>query len=220
MTPENLLRTLRHRWWWLLAGLAVGMAGATIATALLPRTYTAEAALLIQAAPRGDAEGFDDLSYVDARIPTLLALGTSDECLDLIRARGAGSIPDEQLDPASLAQSLTFGRNADQAIITVHAEAPSARTAQQEAAVAAEAMTEVIASTSTPQVRLDATTVVAARTPQDPTAPDPLLILPLGGLTGLLIAVLSALSRGPRAASTPLKGSTSCTCACAPSDPA
>lgn len=191
MTPDDLLRALRHRWWWLAIGAAVGLACAVLALLVLPNRYTAETALMVEARPAAGTEEmgvFDDVTAVEDRLPTLVSLAASDANHERIVQELGSDVNRDQLD-----SDLEYSFDEGSTILIITAEGDSPEQAQSLASAASAATAETITEASSASIELSAQNVREPVAPSSPSSPDTLVVLPAGLIAGLLVAVLAVL---------------------------
>lgn len=194
MTSERFWGVLRHRWWWLLIGLAVGIGLALIALLVLPPTYRSEAALLVSADDLTDSAPGLDPTYVEERLPTYVDLGRGDAAHDAIRAELGQDLTREEIEDA-----VSYTPTPGSMVITVAGAGDTAEEARDTARAATTALGAAIDSTSGGEVVVATEVVTEATLPEDPEEPDPLVVLPAGAVVGLLVPlVLALLRRDPR----------------------
>lgn len=190
MSTSALWSTLRRSWWILLVGAVVGALVAGLALLALPRTYTSDSTIMVQAQSTDPTSAVDTQTYVDARIPTYVALGTADDTVAAVTS-STGLSRDEVMD------RLSFEVPPDTTVITVTATGGDAAQARATATAASDALVARITATSTSDVAVQPSVIVAAE-PGEKTAPDPTIVLPAGVVAGLLIGFLVALVLGAR----------------------
>lgn len=194
MTSEGFWQVVRFRWTWLVAGLVIGLAVAGLALALLPKTYSSEASILVEAEmPDGDASGFSAATYISEQLPTYVDLGRADSVHQDIRERLGRDLGREEIG-----SRVAYAAAAGSAVLTVTGVGDPPEDAQGLSDAAATAISTAIEDTSTGSVDVSTTIVQRATLPSAPEDPDPLVLLPAGVLVGLAAPLLVALALAPR----------------------
>ncbi|WP_432826430.1 hypothetical protein [Dactylosporangium sp. CA-092794] len=185
---RSVFRTLLGYTAFPAAGLCAGVIGALAITAVLPRTYKAEASVLIAAAAPGAPAADDqpaaaaplELTLAQALLPTIARVAESREVATEAAAR-------LHLPGREVIGHLKSSYEPGLQVITVTATAGSA----EHAAAIANAATQAL-SRQLPQLRMGGGTPVTARPldaadpPSRPVSPKPLTNGVLGALVGLL----------------------------------
>jgi capsular polysaccharide biosynthesis protein len=199
MSTQRLLEVLRTRWTWLVAGLVIGLVAAGLALAVLPRTYSSEAAILVEAElTEGDAASFSATGFVEERLPTYVDLGRADAVHQDIRELLNRDLTREQIE-----SRVSYGATPGSMVLSITGTGETPAAAQDTADAATTALATSIEVTSSDSVEVTTSLVQGATLPTGPEDPDPMVVLPAGALLGLAIPLLLALvipARGARTA--------------------
>ncbi|TNM59455.1 hypothetical protein FHN55_20700 [Streptomyces sp. NP160] len=208
MTLQDFLRELRHSWWIVALGVALGgLLGAVLATSQTP-TYQSSASLFVTTAGAGasDARAADN-SFVQSRVTTYASLGTQSSVLE----QAAASLDGVSVE--QLRREVTSSAREGQNLIDVSASADSADQAAAEANAVAQALATTVNQLEAPSGSAAGTeSEVVLRVTQEATAPaEPvspnvprtvLVTLLVGLAAGIGVMVLAAAAsgrlRGPR----------------------
>ncbi|MEV6481524.1 Wzz/FepE/Etk N-terminal domain-containing protein [Streptomyces sp. NPDC051576] len=194
MDLRDYISTLRRRWRFIVVCVLLGLAGAVGVTALMPRTYTANAQLFIATSDKDSAVAYQGGLFAQQRVKSYTRIVTSTTVL-------GGVISDLGLhtSPARLAQKITAQAPLDTTLIDIKVNDPSAARAQAIADQTAVQFTRYIATIedssagSPPLVK--ASVVGGSEPPTTPTSPRPALNLALGLLAGIVVGVGGAVLR-------------------------
>ena len=189
MTTQTALTRLRARWWIPLVGGFLGVALALALVSALPRTYEAEAEVLLRekSADR-DLDG-PVQPIIDASVPTYIDLMGSDDARQEINAASGMS-----LSSAELENRVRIEPAEGSAVIRITAQAPDAHDAARLAEAASTAFASVVQDTPLSSVPLTMQVVRTPEPPREPSAPDTGAFVAAGVCAGVVIGVLIAVS--------------------------
>lgn len=194
MTTRKLLGVLRWRWSWLMIGFLAGVLVGGLALALIPRTYSSQALILVEAeTPSTETGPFSATDFVEQRLSTYVDLGRADSVHQEIRGLLGRDLNREQIE-----SRVDFGATPGSMVMSVRGEGETAYSAQHLTSAAATAMATSVEGTSTDSIEVTTSLVQDATLPSRPVTPDPLVVLPAGMILGLAIPLLLALLTTPR----------------------
>jgi capsular polysaccharide biosynthesis protein len=191
MSAESFMRMLLLRWRWVVfAALAGLVAGGTLA-ATLPRVYEAQAKVIISVDDSAGISAGELGVYLDARTPTLLEILRSREFQQLVARRGETAPQVSQRGT-----SLSFVLVPDTSVVEIQARDQSPVRARAIAAGAADIMTGTFLDRRFGNDNgMTFELLQRAEVAPDAASPDPIRIVGLGFLAGLLLGLMAAIYR-------------------------
>jgi capsular exopolysaccharide synthesis family protein len=198
VTLSDYLRVAAERWKIVLAGLILGLAGASAATWAIPPEYTTKSTVYLASRTSNDslASAFQGGMLSAQRVKTYTALMTSTRVAQDI----ATDLHADHLTPAAIAASLKVTVQPDTVLLTMSATHRSPEVAQRIADAAGRAFSRVVEQMEKPSDPAREPVVTArilepALLPTTPTQPRPTLNFLIGSVFGLLAGYAGALIR-------------------------
>lgn len=202
MSLRDVLLVIRRSWVIIVVAVLTALAGGWALTAVTPKSYQAQAAVLVAPAVSGDASSMAQAaSFVADQVATYAALAETPAVLE----------PAIQRSGVQVASTELAGRVSSQlvpqtSIITLTVEVASADEAARLANAVAATLIDQIEKQTPPggAVRVTGSVVESPRVPTTPAAPDLVLNLLVAFAVGLVVAFLTivfrqALAAGDRA---------------------
>lgn len=198
MTFSSLLRTLRDRWLFLVAGLLVGLLGALLVIVLTPRTYASTSSLYVSAFDNSQSatSAYQGSLLSQQRVKSYSELMVSERVLQTVIDRLG--LPETAPE---LAQKVSVTSATDSTILAVTVSDRDPRRAADMANAVAGRFTEVVAELERPRVpgaapAVNVSVVDGARPVLEAVTPKVPLNLVVGAVVGLVAAAATALVRG------------------------
>lgn len=202
MSNERLWYTLRTGWWVVVIGAALGALLALFALQVTPKQYESTSRVLVQPTAVGQRTDVltnrtvteqTDQTVIEQMLPTYIALAGSDGSLDATSQR-LGGTPTSQ----TLRQKLEYVADEDSPtiVVTGHAATPAAAAAMADAG--AETVAQVVQDGFSGDRAVTTQIIEKAAAPSSASAPNPQIFLPVGVITGALVAFLVLLVRTAR----------------------
>jgi non-specific protein-tyrosine kinase len=189
---------LRRHWRLVVVVTLLGVAAATAATVVQPRTYTARTDLFVSAQDRATAGDISSVYsgslFTTARVKSYVSIVSSLRTAQLVKDDLGLSLDADQIE-----QKISASVPLDQVIIHVTAQDRDPQLAQQIANSVGKVLPELVDQLEKPAdggpSPVKVSVVQAAELPVHPTSPRPKLNLALGLLVGLALGVGAAVTR-------------------------
>lgn len=189
MTTQTALARLRARWWIPLVGGFLGVTLAFAVVSALPRTYEAEAEVLLREESADTTLDGPVQPIIDASVPTYIDLMGSDDARQEINSASGMT-----LSSAELESRVRLEPAEGSAVIRITAQASDAHDAARLADAASTAFASVVQDTPLSSVPLTMHVVTTPEQPTKPSAPNTGAFAAAGVCAGIVIGVLIALS--------------------------
>ncbi|MEU1852538.1 polysaccharide biosynthesis tyrosine autokinase [Streptomyces sp. NPDC019990] len=194
MDLREYVDVLRRRWRFVVVCVLLGLVTAAASTALMPRTYTAEAQLFIATHDKNSADAYAGGLFTQQRVKSYTKIATSPVVL-----RGVIDKLDLDTTPGDLANKISAQAPLDTTLVDIRVEDRSAARGQAIADETAEQFARYIdgieqGSANVPQL-VRASVVGNPEPPVTPTSPRPLLNGAMGLLAGIVVGVTGAVLR-------------------------
>ncbi|WP_226366711.1 polysaccharide biosynthesis tyrosine autokinase [Pseudonocardia sp. ICBG162] len=197
MTLMSLLRSLRRRWTFVVAGLVLGLVAAGAVTLLTPRTYASTASLYVSAydSSQSAQSAYQGTLLSQQRVASYAELLVSHRVLQPVADRlqvadGATGLADE----------VAIGTTTESTILTVTVDDRDPARATALVNGIAEQFTQVVTTLERPSPTLppavNVNVVDPGTVPVDPVSPKVWVNLTVGAVVGLLAGVGAALVVG------------------------
>ncbi|MEU5254014.1 Wzz/FepE/Etk N-terminal domain-containing protein [Streptomyces longwoodensis] len=192
MDAHDYATALRRRWRSVLACVLLGVAGALLVTALMPRTYTATSQLFVSTGDTRSDTAYQGGLFTEERVKSYTRVVTSPAVLN-------GVIDTLRLDttPGRLAGHISAQAPLDTTLVDISVTDPSAARAQAVADATALQLTRYITTIEgargNPLVK--ASVVKGSEPPTTPSSPRPEVNLAIGLFAGVVVGVGGAVLR-------------------------
>jgi non-specific protein-tyrosine kinase len=191
---RDYIDVLRRRWRFVASCVVLGLLAALAATALMPRTYTAQAQLFIATNDKTNTNAYAGGLFTQQRVKSYTKIANSPAVLD-----GVINKLDLSTTPDRLAGKISTQAPLDTAVVNIQVRDASATRAQAIADETAVQFARYIdriekASTDAPPL-VKASVVGNPGPPAKPTSPRPQLNVAIGLVAGFLVGVSGAVLR-------------------------
>ncbi|MFE3031425.1 polysaccharide biosynthesis tyrosine autokinase [Streptomyces canus] len=194
MDFRDYVEAVRRRWRFVTVCVLLGLAVAALATALLPRTYTATAQLFIATSDASSDDAYQGGLFTQQRVKSYTRVVTSPAVLD-----GVISQLGLQTSPGRLAEKISAQAPLDTTLVDIKVTDASATRAQTIADATAVQFTKYLGtiegSTAGAPPLVKASVVGGNEPPSTPSSPRPSVNIALGLLGGLAVGVGGAVLR-------------------------
>ncbi|MET7456765.1 polysaccharide biosynthesis tyrosine autokinase [Streptomyces sp. NPDC005574] len=194
MDFHDYLVALRRRWRFVTVCVLLGLAGAALVTALIPRTYTATAQLFIATSDKTGGDAYQGGLFTQQRVKSYTRIVTSPSVLT-----GVISQLDLRTTPGQLAGKISAQAPLDTTLVDIEVSDGSADRAQaiaDETALQFSKYIDTVEGTSSGSPPLVKASVVGgSQPPSTPTSPRPVLNMAVGLLAGIAVGVGGAVLR-------------------------